>query len=72
MKSVIPEAALDKHIAVLGKTETTSAALGEHLGVDHTGGYFARIMRPLTSIGLVERDSGRITATDVLFQPGLS
>lgn len=49
----------------------TVAQIGEAVGIDSTGGHFSNMIGPLGTAGLIERQSGTVTATEVLFPPGL-
>ena len=51
--------------------ELSSKQIGEAVGIDHTGGYFGNVITPLSTIGLIERRSGVVRPTEVLFPPGL-
>lgn len=50
----------------------TTQALGEAVSIDPSGGYFSNTIGPLGTLGLIRRNSGVITPTDILFPPGLS
>lgn len=49
----------------------TADALGRSAGVDPSGGHFSNSVGPLSTLGLIERHSGRITPTSLLFPEGL-
>lgn len=51
--------------------EVTTAEIGEKVGIDHTGGHFSNMIGPLGTIGLIERRSGVVRPTEILFPPGL-
>lgn len=72
------KAATGKTIAILdavieqGGEEITIAAIGEAVGIDTTGGYFSNCIGPLSSLKLIERRSGIVTPTKLLFPEGLA
>jgi hypothetical protein len=47
--------------------EMTREELGEAAKVGYAGGYFDQVISPLSTLGLVERASGKITSTDLMF-----
>ena len=55
-----------------GGESLTTEAIGQAIGVDHTGGYFSNCIGPLGTVGLVTRRAGEVTPTEVLFPRGLS
>lgn len=61
---------LDAIIAANGESLTT-AEIGEAVQVDHTGGYFSNMIGPLGTLGLIDRKSGVVTATKLLFPEGV-
>lgn len=64
-------AALDAVIA-RGGSEVRVDEIGAEVGIDHTGGYFGNVIGPLSTLGLVERRSGIVRPTEMLFPAGLS
>lgn len=52
--------------------EMTTEEIGEAVGIDHTGGHFSNMIGPLGTIGLIERRSGVVRPTEILFPPGLT
>lgn len=55
-----------------GGNEVTTAQVGEAVAIDHTGGYFSNMIGPLSAVGLIERNSGTVTPTEILFPKGLA
>jgi hypothetical protein len=62
---------LDTIIAAGGRA-LSPQEIGEAVGIDHTGGHFSNTIGPLSTAGLIQRSSGLVTPTDILFPPGLS
>lgn len=54
-----------------GGRELTTEQIGERANIDHTGGHFSNMIGPLSTVGLIERRSGVVRPTEVLFPPGL-
>jgi hypothetical protein len=52
--------------------EITTEEIGAEVGIDHTGGHFSNMIGPLGTVGLIERRSGIVRPTEILFPPGLS
>ncbi|HEY6232826.1 MAG TPA: DUF87 domain-containing protein [Pyrinomonadaceae bacterium] len=52
--------------------ELTNEELGKAIDIDHSGGYFGNVIRPLATLGFIERDRGAVRATEILFPPGLA
>jgi len=51
---------------------TTSAAIGEALGIDHTGGHFSNSIGPLSTLTLIKREKGNVIPNkNLLFPEGL-
>lgn len=48
-------------------TSTPCEAVGRAVGIDHTGGHFSNTIGPLSTLGLIRRAHGNITATEILF-----
>jgi hypothetical protein len=59
-------------IIAAGGQPLTNAEIGERVGIDHTGGHFSNTIGPLSTAGLITRNAGVVTPTDVLFPEGLS
>ncbi len=58
-------------IIARGGSEITNEEIGAAVGIDHTGGHFSNMIGPLGTVGLIERRSGIVRPTEVLFPPGL-
>jgi len=58
-------------IIARGGGEITTAEIGAEVGMDHTGGHFSNMIGPLGTVGLIERRSGVVRPTAILFPPGL-
>ncbi len=54
-----------------GGEALTAEAIGQAVGIDHTGGHFSNMIGPLGTAGLIERRAGTVTPTDVLFPAAL-
>lgn len=52
--------------------EFPTSMIGEAVSIDHTGGHFANMIGPLSTLGLITRERGMVKPTDILFPPGLS
>lgn len=71
------KSASNKTIAVLdaiisrGGQPITNEEIGAAVGIDPTGGYFSNTIGPLGTVGLIERNRGVVTPTEVLFPRGL-
>lgn len=55
-----------------GGEAVTTEQIGKEAEIDHTGGHFSNMIGPLSTVGLIERRSGVVRPTEVLFPPGLS
>lgn len=55
-----------------GGSPVTNEEIGREVGIDHTGGHFGNTIGPLSTLGLIRRDSGKNYPTEVLFPSGLS
>ena len=54
-----------------GGAEVANEELGREVGIDHTGGHFSNTIGPLSTLGLIERRSGVVRPTEILFPKGL-
>lgn len=59
-------------IIARGGEPVTTDTIGNEVGIDHTGGHFGNTIGPLGTIGLITRDRGLVTPTEILFPPGLA
>lgn len=50
-----------------GGESVSTEQIGEEAAIDHTGGYFSNSIGPLSTLGLIRRDHGTVTPTDILF-----
>lgn len=55
-----------------GNQEIATAALGELVNIDATGGYFSNTIGPLGTLGLIDRRQGRIIPTALMFPESLA
>jgi len=55
-----------------GGADVTTEEIGREVGIDHTGGHFSNSIGPLGGIGLIRRNHGVVTPTEILFPPGLA
>lgn len=54
-----------------GGAELSSEEVGAAVGIDHTGGHFSNTIGPLGTLGLIERRSGKVKPTELLFPEGV-
>jgi hypothetical protein len=59
-------------IIAKGGESMTTEEIGLATGMDHTGGHFSNMIGPLGTLGLIRRERGVVTPTDIIFPPGLS
>ena len=63
-------AILDVVIGAKGKSLTVQQ-IGDAVGIDASGGHFSNTIGPLSTIGLIQRSSGVVRPTEILFPKGL-
>jgi hypothetical protein len=54
-----------------GEQEQSLEQISQATGIDHAGGHFSNSIGPLGTLGLIERRSGVVTPTQLLFPPHL-
>jgi hypothetical protein len=59
-------------IIAKGGESMTTEEIGQATGMDHTGGHFSNMIGPLGTLGLIRRERGVVTPTDIIFPPGLN